>query len=140
MAPQRILIFAEDPRLCRLLLREANAAGFEGLATTERDKLETHYRNLVADIIFMEVDGRIDGLASFLQLMSACQRGSLVLLTGVDGIERGEIMKVANARGVKIGGILQKPMGIEAIRAVLRRQNRVTSSVQPTANDTRGQS
>ena len=130
VAQQRILIFADDPRLCRLLLREANAAGFEGIATTEPDKLEKHYRSSVPDIIFMEVDGPLDRVKRFFECLSAYQSGSLVLLSGVNGPQLGELLQLANALGVNIAGILHKPMGIDAIRTVLRNQKRGTPRLQ----------
>ena len=71
MAQPRILIFADDPRLCRLLVGEAEAAGFEGVATSERGKFEDHYRNTTPDLIFMEIDEPLAEVERFLALASA---------------------------------------------------------------------
>jgi DNA-binding response OmpR family regulator len=130
LAQQRILIFADDPRLCRLLLREANTAGFEGMATTKAEVFEVHHRSSAPDITLVEVDGPLDRVTHLLELVSACQNSRLVLLSAVNGPRLGEIVKLANGLGAKIGGILHKPMGIEAIRAVLRNQKRATSGLQ----------
>jgi DNA-binding response OmpR family regulator len=128
MTQQKILIFAHDPRLCRLLLREAHASGFEGIATSELGKLEDHFRSAAYDLIFMEVDEPLERLQHSLELMSANPRGRLMLLSGVSGPRLGELMLRATALRVNIAGILYKPMGIDAIRAALRHQAGDTSA------------
>ena len=137
MAPRRILIFANDPRLCRLLLREAVAAGCEAEAITEVDKLEERYRSSDPGVILMEVDRFLDSGKRFIRLVSGCRSGSLVLLSAVSGPHLGELTRLADALGVKINGILHQPMGIEAIRAVLRHPERVTPShsARPTTQE-----
>ncbi len=130
VAPRRILIFAEDPRLCRLLLREARAAGFEGVATTEPDKLAERCRISAPDILLMEIDRLLGNVKPVLELLGGCQGGRLVLISGVNAVQLGEVIKLANQLGISIGGILNKPMGIEAIRAVFGRQRGLSSSLQ----------
>jgi hypothetical protein len=139
MAQQRILIFASDSRLCRLLLREARAAGFAGLATSELSQLEDYYRGVIPDLIFMEVDEPLENVERLLELASAYPGARLMLLSGVSGQRLGRLMLLAAARRVNIAGIVYKPVGIEAIRTALRHRAGNSSSSN-AANEAGNQS
>jgi DNA-binding response OmpR family regulator len=127
---KQIVILAEDPRLGRLLLWEANAAGFDGIVTTEPEQLEQHYRNAPPDLTLMEVDGPLERVRRLLEFVGAYQRGRLVVLSDVSGAPFGELMQLADALGVSIHGTLHKPMELQALRRVLRDQEQRTSPLQ----------
>lgn len=127
---KQIVILAEDPRLGRLLLREANAAGFEGIATTEPEQLEHHYRNATPDLTLIEVDGPLNRVRRLLEVVGAYQRGRLVVLSDVSGAPFGELMQLADALGVSIHGTLHKPIELQALRRVFRDQAQRTSLLQ----------
>jgi DNA-binding response OmpR family regulator len=133
MVQSRALIFDSDPRVCRLLLGEALAEGFEAITATESSKLEEHYRGLAPDITFLEVDEPLARVRRFFELASLSQSGSLVLVSAVTDTELYQLKKLASGLGLKIAAILHKPMGIEAIRMVLRRQQSVTGRPQATS-------
>ncbi len=126
---QRLLAIDDSADSAELVARVAMGCGYDAHAASDSRSVRTliasyHPDMITLDLCMPETDG-IDLLAL---LQEAHFAGSLMIISGQDDWFRAAVTKLAQARGLKVVGDLQKPFDIGALRASLTKEREAQSA------------
>jgi EAL domain-containing protein (putative c-di-GMP-specific phosphodiesterase class I) len=118
----RVLAFDDDPAVGRLVARIATMSGMQAAAVTNA---ETFRQALWADpphLILLDLQlGDTDGVEQLRLLADRQYAGALVLMSGFDARVLGTARALGESLGLKVEGVLEKPLRIAELEQLLER-------------------
>ncbi len=120
MENNRILIIDDDPDVSQTLHDMAEALGFEVITTDSKLSFFAQLALFEPGIIIFDLAPLDqDNLALVEQLADINDKAQLVIVSGVSNESLNVIAKNANDRGLRLLGILQKPVPVARMRQLL---------------------
>jgi EAL domain-containing protein (putative c-di-GMP-specific phosphodiesterase class I)/CheY-like chemotaxis protein len=111
MTDNRLLIVDDEPQIGAFIGRVAANAGYEILAVSTADKFLQHVRNWRPTHIMMDLQmPLVDGPTLLSHLAAEKCTAGITLISGVDRSVVEAAARVARARGLKVSGVLTKPI------------------------------
>ena len=116
----RLLVIDDDRAFATVIQKTAEQSGFEVRATDDPGNFITAARSWQPTLVVLDL--RIPGTdgIQLLRVLAADKfQGNLILSSGVDQRVLESAVRLGHERGLKMGGVLQKPMRIETLQEVL---------------------
>ncbi len=120
MTGGNILIVDDDPRITRLVRRVAEKVGFSAIEFNDSIKFAEAYPTLSASLIILDLNmpGK-DGIELLEFLADQRCESRVMFISGVDRRVLGTTEQLAESRGLKVAGMLQKPVDVAQLRNLL---------------------
>ena len=119
-ATQRLLAIDDSSDSAELVARVATVCAYEARAASDSRSLRTVIANYRPDMITLDLCmPGTDGIDLISILQETHFTGSLMIISGQEDWFRTAVTKLAEARGLKVVGDLQKPFDIGTLRASL---------------------
>jgi len=126
----RLLVIDDDSGFRRLITRIAEGAGFETVATDDAGHFVERARVWHPSVIILDLRmPGIDGIQLLRDLSAEQCPANVVLASGMDGKVLDAAQQLGRERGLKIGGVLAKPVRAAAVRELLDRFKPVSKAV-----------
>lgn len=120
MTNSRLLIIDDDPDVSQTLQTMAEAIGFEVITTDSNLSFFAQLALFAPGIIIVDPPGPDrDSLALMEQLADVNQKAQLVIVSALDSGVLNLAARNANDQGLRVLGILQKPLPIARMRQLL---------------------
>ncbi len=120
----RVLVFDDDAAVGRLAVRVATMAGMTALAVTDPVSFAQRLRTQPPQVVLLDLQlGETDGVEQLRLLAERQYGGMLVLMSGFDARVLGTARALGQSLGLKVEAVLQKPLRVAELEAVLRRVN-----------------
>lgn len=117
---KRLLIVDDDPDICDLVRSVAEPAGFLVEAFTSAKELLSGIGISSADIFMIDLSmPRLDGVELLSELANLGSRARIYIISGFAPGIRESAMRLGQAHGLDMRGIIPKPIRIAAIREAL---------------------
>ena len=118
-----VLILEHDERVCRVLSRIVQRLGFEALPASDYAGFKTLYAGYKPAVILLNMDTTGNDNAEFFRFLVEQQsQANIILLNDPEETETRDLMDLGKAAGLKISGILRKPIDVEAVKRMLAEQ------------------
>ncbi len=119
----RVLVFDDDAAVGRLAVRVATMAGMDA---TGGDRSPSAFaqrlRTQPPQVVLLDLQlGETDGVEQLRLLAERQYGGMLVLMSGFDARVLGTARALGQSLGLKVEAVLQKPLRVAELEAVLRR-------------------
>ncbi len=122
MTDSSILIVDDDPRICRLLMRIADSAGFQTLAIDNPEMFESAFEGTKPAVIFLDLQmAHLDGIELLRYLSNAKTTAAIYIVSGVDAKVLATTKRLGQSLGLNMAGVIQKPVDIELIKGELKK-------------------
>ncbi|HTW50851.1 MAG TPA: EAL domain-containing response regulator [Stellaceae bacterium] len=116
----RLLVVDDDAALGRLIKNSAESAGFEVSVTKDPEAFAEKSRVWQPTVLMLDLAmSGTDGIQILRGLAADGCSGHVILMSGADSKVLESATRLGRARGLKISGILEKPMRVEALRKLL---------------------
>lgn len=115
----RLLVLDDDPDMCALVARAAASAGYAAFSATE---FEVFKANLSPDTSIVVLDlmmPGVDGIQVLRYLSDQNCRSEVILISGYDKKVLSVAGQLARSLGLNVRAAIQKPIKLEALRAIL---------------------
>ena len=120
MAGASLLIIDDEPAIVTLIRRVGESLGYRVAAVSEPEAFKHHVRTDSPDIICLDLAmPRTDGVELLRFLAGERSDAQLLIITGYDPAMVGTAVRLGEALGVNIARVLQKPIRIAELRALL---------------------
>ena len=115
-----VLIVEHDDRVCRVLSRIFKRMGYEAFQAIDYDGFKTLYAGKTPAIILlnMEIPGH-DNTEFFRFLVEQQSPAAIILLSDLEENETSDFMELGRSAGLNMGGILRKPVDVDAVKGLL---------------------
>ena len=118
----RLLVVDDDPTLGRLIKASAESAGFEVSVTKNPTAFAEKARIWSPTILMLDLGmPGTDGIQILRGLAEDRCSGHVTLMSGADSKVMESATQLGRARGLKMSGVLQKPVQLDALRKFLAR-------------------
>ena len=120
MQEPRILIVEPDERVSRVLGRIITRMGYAAFAAIDYDSFKTLYNEQVpaAILLNLEITGN-DNTVYCRYLVEQKSTATIILLSDREEDETAYLMKLGLSAGLNMGGVLRKPVDVEAVKELL---------------------
>jgi EAL domain-containing protein (putative c-di-GMP-specific phosphodiesterase class I) len=116
----RLLAVDDDAALGRLIKNTAESAGFEVSVTKAPEAFAEKARIWSPTVLMLDLGmPGTDGIQILRGLAADSCLGHVILMSGADSKVVETATRLGRARGLKISGVLQKPVQVEALRKFL---------------------
>jgi EAL domain-containing protein (putative c-di-GMP-specific phosphodiesterase class I)/ActR/RegA family two-component response regulator len=116
----RLLVVDDDPALGRLIKNSAESAGFEVFVTKNPEAFAEKALAWNPTILMLDLGmPGTDGIQILRGLAANACSGHVILMSGLDARVMESATRLGHARGLKMSGVLQKPVQLEALRKFL---------------------
>ncbi|MCK6451134.1 MAG: EAL domain-containing response regulator [Alphaproteobacteria bacterium] len=117
----RLLVIDDDPEIARFIARAATTVGFKSQQTHDPQQFLAIVANwrpsvLVIDLVMPDVDG----IQLLQELAHIRTQAEILLVSGMDGRTLESARRLGEGRGLRIAGIMSKPMRLEDLKAALQ--------------------
>jgi CheY-like chemotaxis protein len=120
----RVLVFDDDAAVGRLAVRVATMAGMTAMAVSDPVSFSQRLRTQPPQVVLLDLQlGETDGVEQLRLLAERQYGGLLVLMSGFDARVLGTARALGQSLGLKVEAVLQKPLRVAELEAVLRRMN-----------------
>ena len=118
--PLRILAVDDDASSAELIVRVAERCGYEAFATSDSRGVINIAKALNPDIMAVDINmPNIDARALFTLLAESGYRGRVLIVSGEDESVLRETQARAEALGLHVPYVQQKPLDFQKLRAML---------------------
>ncbi len=118
----RVLVFDDDAAVGRLAVRVATMSGMDAMAVTDATSFAQRLRTLPPQVVLLDLQlGETDGVEQLRLLAERQYGGVLVLMSGFDARVLATARALGQSLGLKVEAVLQKPLRVSELEAVLRR-------------------
>ena len=125
----RVLVFDDDAAVGRLAVRVATMSGMDAMAVTDATAFAQRLRIEPPQVVLLDLQlGETDGVEQLRLLAERQYGGILVLMSGFDARVLGTARALGQSLGLKVEAVLQKPLRVGELEAVLRRVQTVGQS------------
>ena len=117
---KRLLVVDDVPEIGDFVRRVAESAGYEVRTTVNARAFQDAYRTFDPDVIALDLAmPEVDGIELLEALADEGCRAQLLIVSGFDfGIQQSAA-RLAEARGLRIAGIVPKPLRAQRLREIL---------------------
>jgi CheY-like chemotaxis protein len=117
---KKLLVVDDEPSICALVCRVAEAAGYEVAAAATHEEFTRAYDSLAPNVIAMDlVMPQVDGIALLEILAEKRCRAKIIVMTGHHPELLKSAARIAAGHGLDIRDTLHKPFGESELRRVL---------------------
>jgi EAL domain-containing protein (putative c-di-GMP-specific phosphodiesterase class I)/CheY-like chemotaxis protein/DNA-binding CsgD family transcriptional regulator len=128
----RVLVFDDDAAIGRLVARVATMSGMDATAVTDTTAFAQRLRIQPPQVVLLDLQlGETDGVEQLRLLAERQYRGLLVLMSGFDARVLATARALGQSLGLKVEAVLQKPLRVAELEAVLQRLK--TAGQSPSA-------
>ena len=118
----RVLVFDDDAAVGRLAVRVATMSGMEATAVTDGTAFAQRLRVQPPQVVLLDLQlGETDGVEQLRLLAERQYGGVLVLMSGFDSRVLATARALGQSLGLKVEAVLQKPLRVAELEAVLQR-------------------
>jgi DNA-binding response OmpR family regulator len=116
----RLLAVDDDAASAELIVRVAERCGYEAFATSDSRGVVNLAGALSPDIMAVDINMPNIDAAGLFQLLAAAQyKGRILIVSGEDVSVLAETQKKAEALGLSVPYVQQKPLDFQKLRAML---------------------
>ena len=116
----RLLVVDDEPGIVRLIKRIGEGSGFEVVATEDPRTFQKAARSWHPTLIIMDLKmPGVDGIQLLRDLAADKCAATVVLASGEDSRVLETALQLGQERGLKMRGMLQKPIRVETLRELL---------------------
>lgn len=120
MSEPGVLIVEHDDRVCRVLCRIIKRMGFEACPAADYEAFKTLYAREKPAIILLNMDSPDSDNSEFFRFLVEQQsQAAIILLSDLEEPETNDFMELGKAAGLQVGGVLRKPVDVEAVKRML---------------------
>lgn len=131
----RLLAVDDNAASAELVARVAAKCGYEARSLSNPDKLRKLLHDWKPTVLTLDLCmPESDGIGLLAMLQEEGFDGTLVIVSGQDGMLRRAAAMIADGRGLQVAGDLQKPVALDALRDLLVRLLPEARLPAPTAN------
>src|SRR2546425_5343314 len=118
----RLLMIDDDLAFCRLIKRVAEPHGLEVIATDDTETFKKASQSWSPSLIVMDLQmpGK-DGIELLRDLALNKCAAPIVLASGLDRRTLDSALRLGAERGLKMGGVLQKPAPLDDLNDLMTR-------------------
>ena len=141
MSNNRVLIVADDQRICRIIKRVADDLGVESFATDNPELFESAYFGYEPNVILMDLQmPKLDGVELLRKLAAHHSKAAIILISGMDKSVLETTDDLGKSLGLNMAGFLNKPIDIDNIKKILKQhfdpvKERPSQSLKLTENE-----
>jgi EAL domain-containing protein (putative c-di-GMP-specific phosphodiesterase class I)/AmiR/NasT family two-component response regulator len=118
----RVLVFDDDAAVGRLAVRVADMSGMTATAVTDAASFAQRLRTQPPQVVLLDLQlGETDGVEQLRLLAERQYGGVLVLMSGFDARVLATARALGQSLGLNVEAVLQKPLRVTELEAVLRR-------------------
>lgn len=118
----RVLVFDDDAGVGRLAVRIATMAGMSASSVTDADTFAQRLRAQPPQVVLLDLQlGDTDGVEQLRLLAEQRYGGVLVLMSGFDARVLATARALGQSLGLNVEAVIQKPLRVAELEAVLRR-------------------
>ncbi len=118
----RVLVFDDDAAVGRLAVRVATMSGMAAMAVTDAASFALCLQTQSPQVVLLDLQlGETDGVEQLRLLAERQYSGALVLMSGFDARVLATARSLGQSLGLQIEAVLQKPLRVADLEAVLRR-------------------
>jgi len=116
----RLLVIDDEMAICRIVQRTAESLGFEAVVTDNPEVFTRTVRLWHPTVIIMDLKmPTIDGIQLLRILAGERYDGHVVVSSGSDQRVLEAAMRLGQERGLRMGGLLAKPIRVDKLREML---------------------
>ena len=116
----KLLIVDDDARICKLIARTAVKSGVKVMSLTDPSAFHPTIDSFKPTIVFLDLNmPEIDGIQILMSLKEAKVTPQIYIMSGVDPAILASTYRLAVKNGVKISGLLTKPLDWLRITKIL---------------------
>lgn len=117
---ERLLVIDDEPAICDFVGEVARDMGFEVVTETTFDAFKSSYNELQPTFIVMDLAmPDADGIELLRFLSTERSKTTIILMSGFDTKVLGTARQLAIEQGLTVAGVLQKPINIADLEALL---------------------
>jgi EAL domain-containing protein (putative c-di-GMP-specific phosphodiesterase class I) len=126
----RLLAVDDEPAIGRLIRKAAQGTGFEVVVTDSPETFSRTARYWHPTVILLDLRmPGTDGIQLLRMLAADKCAAHVVVVSGSDGKVMDSAMRLGHERGLNMSGMLQKPIRLEDLRAMLARFKRAPKAL-----------
>ena len=114
------LLIDDEPGIGRLIKRVADGCGFTAAFTTDADEFKRIYGAHPVEVIAVDLSmPGFDGVEVLQLLAETGCRASVLVISGFDRRVVEASIRLGEALGLRMAGMMAKPLDVEEVRSVL---------------------
>jgi EAL domain-containing protein (putative c-di-GMP-specific phosphodiesterase class I) len=130
MNQNRLLVIDDEPGICEFIKEVAEDVGFDARTTTTADDFRKVYRSFSPTAIILDlVMPGADGVEILRYLAEDHCQAQILVASGVDPRVLQTAKRIGDAYGLQMSGVLEKPIMVPGLQALLRKSSLGQSSV-----------
>jgi DNA-binding response OmpR family regulator len=123
--PMRFLLVDDEPQIGMIIRRVAEGCGFDVETTTHADGFKIAYEAFRPDLIGLDLAiPDCDGIELIRYLADANCGAGVIVISGMDRKMLNIATQLGIARGLKMAGVISKPMRVAEVRALFSKAAR----------------
>jgi EAL domain-containing protein (putative c-di-GMP-specific phosphodiesterase class I)/ActR/RegA family two-component response regulator len=120
----------DDPAFCRLVKRVAEPHGFDVITTDDPSIFKNSIKSSMPTVIVMDLQiPGTDGIELLRDLAVVRCTASIVLASGLDLRTLDAALRLGSERGLKMDGVLQKPVRLQDLKDLLAKHKPTDSTL-----------
>jgi len=125
--PLHLLVFDDEEVVGRTVVRAARLAGLEAVAVSDAESFGERLIDGMPHTVVLDLQlGATDGIEQLRRLAAMNFGGALVLMSGFDARVLATARGLAHSLGLKVQEVMEKPLRLEQLEAMLQRLPRTT--------------
>lgn len=117
---KRLLIVDDDPDICDFVRDAAEPLGFDVTTHTKASTFMESVNEGGADVLLIDISmPKVDGIELLSQLAQSGTRAKIFVMSGYNPAIRDAAIRLGNARGLNMRGVIPKPVRLAVIRELL---------------------
>lgn len=135
MSGGRLVILDDEKDICDFVAQVASSCGFEVFSTTRPRKFLEHISSHPPAVVILDLKiPDMDGVEVLRQLAEMRISADILLMSGVGDRILDTAMRIGNERGLRMVGLLPKPIRLDELR---ERLNKISQSDTSAVSDDR---
>jgi EAL domain-containing protein (putative c-di-GMP-specific phosphodiesterase class I)/ActR/RegA family two-component response regulator len=128
----RLLVIDDEPDVCEFVKNVAEGLGFAASAAVTREEIAVSLDSPRADVIVLDlVMPDFDGIEVLRHLGEQQSPARIILISGFDQRVLNSARRLGEAYGLRMEGVLEKPIAVADLERFLRRVLDVGASLSP---------
>jgi DNA-binding response OmpR family regulator len=120
MSDRHLLIIDDEPAMLKLVARIATGCGFQTRPTDTAEAFKSAYAELPPDVIILDLAMPDEDGVELLRFLSDAKcSATILIISGSDVRVLQAARNLGEARGLRMAGILAKPVRADDLRAAL---------------------
>ena len=116
-----LLVLDDDPDMCALVARAAGSMGYAAASATEFESFKAQLRPDTSVVVLDLMMPGVDGIEVLRFLNDQKHLSEVILISGYDKKVLNVATELAKALGLRVRASIEKPIRLEALRAILAR-------------------